>query len=89
MSTWKGGVPGASNSRVGGCRASTLEQARAFLRDDFTPDELELLAGPLGGWVAGNVKVEDATTIMGQDQKHVEDLKTDGRDRKEIDRNQL
>ena len=27
----------------------------------------QLLAGPLGGWVLGNVKVEDATTIMGQD----------------------
>jgi hypothetical protein len=39
--------------------------------------------------VAGHVEVEDATTIMGQDQKHVEDLKTDGRDRKEIDGNEL
>src|SRR5262252_1281878 len=49
----------------------------------------QLLAGPLGGWVAGHVEVEDATTIVGQDQKHVEDLKTNGRDRKEIDGNEL
>jgi hypothetical protein len=43
----------------------------------------QLLAGPLGGWVAGHVEVEDATTIVSQDQKHVEDLKANGRDRKE------
>ena len=49
----------------------------------------QLLAGPLGGWVAGHVELENATTIMGQDQKHVEDLKTDGRDREEIERNEL
>jgi hypothetical protein len=49
----------------------------------------QLLASPLSGWVAGHVEVEDATTIMGQDQKHVEDLKTDGRDGKEIDGNEL
>jgi hypothetical protein len=49
----------------------------------------ELLAGPFGGWVAGHVEVEDATTNVGQDQKHVEDLKTNGRDRKEIDGNEL
>jgi hypothetical protein len=48
----------------------------------------QLLARPLGGGVAGHVEVEDATTIMGQDQEHVEDLKTDGRDGKEIDGDQ-
>jgi hypothetical protein len=49
----------------------------------------QLLPRPVGGWVAGHVEVEDATAVMGQDQKHVEDLKTDGWDRKEIDGNEL
>ena len=49
-----------------------------------------MLASPLGGWVAGHMEVEDPTTLMGQDQKHVEDdLKTDGRDGKEIDGDEL
>ena len=34
-----------------------------------------LLASPLRGRMAGYVEVEDTTTIIGQDQKHVEDLK--------------
>jgi hypothetical protein len=49
----------------------------------------QLLASLLAGGVAGHVEVKDATTIMSQDQKHVEDLKTDGRDGKEVDGDQL
>jgi hypothetical protein len=49
----------------------------------------QLLASPLGSRVAGHVEVEDAATIMCQDKKHVEDLKTDGRDGKEIDGDEL
>ena len=49
----------------------------------------QLLASPLGGRVAGHMEVEDATSIMGKDQKDVKDLKADGRDGKEIDGDEL
>ena len=39
--------------------------------------------------MTGHVAVEDATTIMGQHQKHIKHLKTDGREGKEVDGNQL
>jgi len=39
--------------------------------------------------VGGHIEVKNATTIMGQHEKHVEDLETDGRDGEEIDGDEL
>jgi hypothetical protein len=49
----------------------------------------QLLFRPLRGWVTGQVEVEDATTIMGQAPETHKGLKTDARDVKEVDGNQL
>jgi len=49
----------------------------------------QLLARPLRSRVAGHVEVENAATIMDQDQKHVEDLEANGRYGEEIDGDEL
>src|ERR1700726_4313914 len=49
----------------------------------------ELLGGPCGRRMSGDVDVNDAPSIMGQDQEDVEDLEPEGRHGKEIHGNQL
>jgi hypothetical protein len=49
----------------------------------------QLLSGPLGGWVGSHIAVENATPVMGQYQKHIENLETNGRHGKEVDGDQL
>jgi len=36
----------------------------------------QLLTCPLGGRMSGHIEVDDTTSIMGQNQKHVKDLET-------------
>ena len=48
----------------------------------------ELLRGPLRGGMSGDSKVEDPASVVSQHQKHIQDLESDGRHRKEVDRNQ-
>jgi hypothetical protein len=38
----------------------------------------QLLPRPLGGRVGGHIEVKNATSVMGQYQKHIEDLEPDG-----------
>jgi len=49
----------------------------------------QLLSRPLRGGVGGHIEVLDAMPVMGQNQKHVEDLKTDGGHGEEVDGDQL
>jgi hypothetical protein len=49
----------------------------------------QLLSRPFGGRVGGHIEVKNATTIMGQHQKDVKDLETEGGDREEVDGDQL
>jgi len=39
--------------------------------------------------VCGHIEVENAPTVMGQNQKHVKDLKTEGGHGEEVDGHQL
>ena len=48
-----------------------------------------LLSRPLCSWVGGNIEVQNATPVMGQHQKHVENLEADRRHSEEIDGGQL
>jgi hypothetical protein len=47
-----------------------------------------LLGGPLGGGVGGDAEVEDPAALVSQYKEDIQDLKTDGRHRKEVDRYQ-
>src|SRR5580700_6883090 len=38
----------------------------------------QLLPGPICGRVGGHIEVQDATPVMGQNQKYVKDLEPDG-----------
>ncbi len=49
----------------------------------------QLLSRPLRGWVGSHIAVDNATPVMGQHQKHIENLETNGRHSKEIDGDQL
>src|SRR5881409_1099925 len=49
----------------------------------------QLLSRPLRGGMSGHIEVENATTVMGQDQKHVKNLETQGGHREEVDGDQL
>src|SRR5207247_3564704 len=49
----------------------------------------QLLCRPLRSWVGGHSEVQDATPVMGQYQKHVEDLETDRGHGEEVDGDQL
>ena len=49
----------------------------------------QLLSRPLRGRVGGHIEVQNATPVMGQYQKHVKDLETDGGHREEVDGDQL
>jgi len=46
----------------------------------------QLLSCPLRGRVGGNIEVQDATPVMGQNQENVKNLETDRRHGEEIDR---
>jgi hypothetical protein len=52
---------------------------RVFEREGVS----QLLFRPLPGGMTGHVKVNNATAIMGQYQKHIEDLETNGWNREE------
>jgi len=60
--------------------------ARNFVIGKCIP---QLLARPLGGRMGGYIEVKNAATIMGQYQKHVEDLEANCGDREEIDGDEL
>src|SRR6516225_1639861 len=62
------------------------EIAREMLEGKCLP---QLLSRPLGGGVGGHIEVENALTVMGQNQKHVKDLKTEGGHGEEVDGDQL
>src|SRR4029077_16122029 len=49
----------------------------------------QLLSGPLRGGVGSYVAVDNATPVVGQTQKHIENLETNGRHGKEVDGHQL
>jgi len=49
----------------------------------------QLLSRPLRGRVGGNVKVQNATAVMGQNQENVKNLKADRGHREEINGDQL
>src|SRR5437870_11538820 len=49
----------------------------------------QLLSRPLRGGVGGHIAVQNATPVMGQYQKHVEDLETDRGHGEEVDGDQL
>ena len=49
----------------------------------------QLLPRPLRGRVRGHVAVENAPSVMGQNQKHIENLETEGGHAEEVDRDQL
>src|SRR6516225_3793083 len=48
-----------------------------------------LLSCPPRGRVGGNVEVQDATSVMGQNQENIKNLETDRGHREEINRDQL
>jgi len=49
----------------------------------------QLLSRPLRGRVGGNVKVQNAAPVMGQNQENVKNLEADRRNGEEINRDQL
>src|SRR5437588_2383064 len=49
----------------------------------------QLLSRPLRTRVGGHIEVQDSAPVMGQHQKHIENLETKGRYGKEIDGDQL
>src|SRR5215469_7994811 len=49
----------------------------------------QLLSRPLRAWMTGYVKVNNAAAIMGQYQKHIEDLETNGWNREEVNGDKL
>jgi hypothetical protein len=49
----------------------------------------QLLSRPFRRRMRGHVEVDNATPVMGQHQKHVKNLETDGRHGKEVDGDQL
>src|SRR5271157_1457002 len=49
----------------------------------------QLLSCPLGSRVSGHVEVQNATSVVGQYQKHVKYLETDGGHSEEVDGDNL
>src|SRR5205807_5841350 len=49
----------------------------------------QLLSRPFRRRMRGHIAVDNATPVMGQQQKHIENLETNGRHGKEIDGDQL
>src|SRR5713226_5021994 len=57
-------------------RLAVAEQvARELVKGKCLP---QLLSRPLAGRVGGYIEVKNATPVMGQHQKHVKDLETNG-----------
>src|SRR5215469_6621726 len=71
-----GSLPGGSRQQV----------ARKLVKREPVP---QLLSGPFRGGMGGHVAVDNATPVVGQDQKHVEYLETEGGDREEINGDDL
>ena len=68
----------------------TVGQAHAVARKLVKGKGLaQLLSRPLRGRVGGHIEVQNTTPIMGQYQKHVEDLEADGGHGEEVDGHQL
>src|SRR5271167_3135838 len=66
--------------------AVAQQVARQLVKGEGLP---QLLSRPLCGRVGGHVEVQDATPVMGQYQKHVKHLETDGGHREEVDEDHL
>jgi len=66
--------------------AIAQQVARELVKWECVP---QLLSRPFRGWMGRHVEVDNATPVMGQHQKYVKDLETQGRHGKEIDRDQL
>src|ERR1017187_7074328 len=60
--------------------------ARELVKGKCVP---QLLSSPLGGRVAGHIEVNNAATIVGQNQEHVKDVEPDCGDSEEVDGNKL
>src|ERR1700730_13421009 len=66
--------------------AVAQQVARELVKGKGLP---QLLSRPLRCRVAGHVEVQNATPVMGQNQKHVKNLKTDSGHSEEVDGDQL
>jgi hypothetical protein len=66
--------------------AVAQQVARQLVKGKGLP---QLLSRPLCGRVRGHVAVNNTTTVMGQNQKHVKDLETEGGHGEEVDGDQL
>jgi len=66
--------------------AIAQQVARKLVKREPVP---QLLSRPLRGGMGGHVAVDNATPVVGQDQKHVEYLETDGGGREEINEGDL
>jgi hypothetical protein len=58
---------------------------RAFPWERFD----DLLRGPLRGWIAGDVEMEDATAIVSKNEEHVQNLVAHSRYHEEVDGDDL
>lgn len=63
-----------------------IEETRGFVE---RPRLTELLDGPVGGRVRGDVDVNDPSTIVGQDDEHEERAESYGGDGEEVDGREL
>jgi len=66
--------------------AVTEQKARCFIPGERLDD---LLGRPLGGWIRGDVEVENATAIVGEDQEDEEDLECDSGNDEEVNGHRL
>src|SRR5215831_11940988 len=66
--------------------AIAQQVARELVKREPFP---QLLSCPFRGRMGGHVEVDNATPVVGQHQKYVQDLETESGHRKEIDRDQL
>jgi len=62
--------------------AVTQQVARQLVKRKCLP---QLLSRPFSRRVSGHIEVNNATAVMGQYQKHVENLETDGGHGEEVD----
>ncbi len=68
------------------CIAVAQQVARELVKGKCLP---QLLSRPLGGRVGGHIEVQNAAAVMGQHQKHVKDLETNGGHGEEVDGDHL
>ena len=66
--------------------AVTQQVAGKFGKGEGLP---ELLGYPFRGWVGGHIEVENAASVMGQNEKHVKNLEADCGHGEKIDGDQL